>query len=112
MTAHGAYAAAVSDLLLTKLLPEMEHAEAKSEERGTAVPAEDPGLSLPESIGALKARVSSYNALLNDALDEVAVQREGRDPRHRSLDAQPAADPPRNHPNTEQSMRAVKKQRV
>ena len=107
MTAHGAYAAAVSDLLLTKLLPEMEHAEAKSEERGTAVPAEDPGLSLPESIGALKARVSSYNALLNDALDEVAMRREEEDPRNRSLDAQPAADPPMDRPNAEQTLSLI-----
>lgn len=108
---HGVCWCAVSDLLLTKLLPEMEAQRPgmSGAERAASVPASCTRESLPESIGALKTRVSSYNALLDDALKDMAsVQAEEGD---RSIDGAAAASLPRDAA-VEQSMRVAKKQRV
>lgn len=104
----------VSDLLLTKLLPEMEaqRAGARAAEGAPAVTASDTGIS-PESMDALKTRISSYNALLDDALKEVAsVRTEDEDPTDRPVDGATAGSLPTERATAEQSMPAAKKQRM
>ena len=102
----------VSDLLLTKLLPEMEaqRAAARAAEGAPTVPANDTAKSPSESMDALKTRISSYNALLDDALKEVALERtEDEEPTDRTVGATDGSLPTER---AKQSMPVAKKQRV
>lgn len=80
-------------------------------ERAAYVPASGTRESLPESIRALKTRVSTYNAVLDDALKEMtSTQAEEGD---RSIDGEAASLPGKERDAAaEQSMRVAKKQRV
>ncbi len=102
----------MSDLLLTKLLPEME-AQRAGAKAAEGVPENDTGKSPSESMDALKNRISSYNALLDDALKEVAsVRTEDGDPMDRPIDGATFGSFQTERVAAEQSTPAAKKQRV
>ena len=114
------YWAAVSDLLLTKLLPEME-AEAPRPDDIEGVAGGEPGAggAKPEThaaagqlLDALKIRVSKHNALLDDALAQAVSGQMEDEHGDRAIRRGTGAGEASVKSSTGEQWRDTKKQRV